>query len=217
MVFLIPQPDIMNALNSRNIKFTGALHVGAHDCEELEAYQTLFGISPINMLWIDALQDKVNQATARGIPNVFYAVITDKDGDTVIFKRTNNDQSSSVLDLGTHAQHHPQVVVTGITNHTTTTIDTFMKQNNKDASLYDFWNFDIQGAEMLALKGAEESIKYAKALYLEVNSEEVYKGCPLISDLDTYLGEHGFERILTTMWDNGSCGWGDALYLRTRQ
>jgi len=214
MVFLISEIDIMNALNSRNIKFTGALHVGAHDCEEFETYQRIFGIPPRHMIWIDGLQDKVNQSSARGIPNVYCAVITDKDGDTVTFKRTNNDQSSSVLDLGTHTKHHPQVVVTGITRHTTTTIDTFMKQNNKDPSRYDFWNFDIQGAEMLALKGAEVSIKHAKALYLEVNTEEVYKGCALIGDLDTYLRERGFERILTKMWDNGSCGWGDALYIR---
>lgn len=215
MVFLISEPDIMNALNSRNIKFTGSLHVGAHDCEELGTYQRLFEILPENMLWIDALQDKVTQSTARGIPNVYYAVISDKDGDTVSFKRTNNDQSSSILSLGTHTQHHPEVVVTGITSHTTTTIDTFMKQNNKDPSKYDFWNFDIQGAEMLALKGAESSIKYVKALYLEVNTEEVYKGCPLIGDIDTYLGERGFERVLTSMW--GNCGWGDALYIRTIQ
>jgi DNA-directed RNA polymerase len=92
-----------------------------------------------------------------------------------------------------------------------------MKLANKNPALYNFWNFDIQGAELLALKGAEESIKYAKALYLEVNTEEVYQGCALVGDLDTYLGERGFERVLTKMWDNGSCGWGDALYVRTRQ
>jgi FkbM family methyltransferase len=214
MVFLISENAIMNVLNSRDIKFTGALHVGAHNCEELEAYQRLFGISPQNMVWIDALKDKVDQASARGIPNVYCAVITDKDGDTITFKRTNNDQSSSVLDLGTHTQHHPWVVVTAETTHETITIDTFMKQSITNPSLYNFWNFDIQGAEMLALKGAEESIKHAHALYLEINTEEVYKGCPLIGDLDTYLGERGFERVLTAMWDNGSCGWGDALYLR---
>ncbi len=211
---LIPVEQIVAALKSRGVTATGVLHVGAHECEELNTYQQVFGIPPRNMLWIDALQDKVDQATARGIPNVYYAVITDKDGDTVTFKRTNNDQSSSVLDLGTHSKHHPYVVVTGQTQHQTITIDTFMKRVNKNASQYNFWNFDIQGAEMLALKGAEESIKHAKALYLEVNSEEVYKGCPLIGDLDTYLGERGFERVLTTMWANGSCGWGDALYIR---
>jgi hypothetical protein len=212
---LIPVAEIVAALNAKGIRLTGVLHVGAHECEEINTYQQVFGVPPRNMIWIDALQDKVNQASARGIPNVFYAVITDKDGDSVSFKRTNNNQSSSVLDLGTHMQHHPQVVVTGITHHITTTIDTFMKRANKDASRYDFWNFDIQGAEMLALKGAEESIKHAKALYLEVNTEEVYKGCPLIGDLDAYLGVRGFERVLTKMWDNGSCGWGDALYIRT--
>ena len=200
----------MEILTSKNIKFSGALHVGAHECEELETYQKLFGIPPRHMVWVDALQDKVDQARARGVPNVYYAVVSDKDGDTISFKRTNNDQSSSILDFGSHSRNHPSVVVTGVTEHVTTTIDTFMKQFS-NPEIYDFWNFDIQGAELLALKGAQESIKHAKALYLEVNIEEVYKGCALMDDLDTYLASRGFERVITYMTQ---AGWGDALYVR---
>lgn len=209
-MFLIPEEKIVEILNSKNIKFSGVLHVGAHECEELDTYQKLFGIPPRHMVWIDALQDKVELARARGIPNVYYAVVSDKDGDTVSFKRTNNDQSSSILDFGTHSHNHPSVVVTGVTQHTTTTIDTFMKQF-PDSKLYDFWNFDIQGAELLAIKGAEESIKHVKAMYLEVNIEEVYKGCALLGELDTYLAARGFERVITYMTH---AGWGDALYVR---
>jgi FkbM family methyltransferase len=209
-MFLIPEEKIMEILTSKNIKFSGALHVGAHECEELETYQKLFGIPPRHMVWVDALQDKVDQARARGVPNVYYAVVSDKDGDTISFKRTNNDQSSSILDFGSHSRNHPSVVVTGVTEHVTTTIDTFMKQFS-NPEIYDFWNFDIQGAELLALKGAQESIKHAKALYLEVNIEEVYKGCALMDDLDTYLASRGFERVITYMTQ---AGWGDALYVR---
>lgn len=209
-MFLIPEDQIIAILTSKNIKFTGSLHVGAHECEELETYQSLFGIPPRHMVWIDAIQDKVDQAATRGIPNVYYAVVSDKDGDTVTFKRTNNDQSSSILDFGTHSRNHPTIVVTGTTQHTTTTIDTFMKQF-ANPEIYDFWNFDIQGAEMLALRGAEESIKHVKAMYLEVNIEEVYKGCALMSELDIYLADRGFERVLTYMTH---AGWGDALYVR---
>jgi FkbM family methyltransferase len=209
-MFLIPEEKIMEVLNSRGIKFSGALHVGAHECEELETYQKLFGIPPRNMVWVDALQDKVDLASSRGVPNVYYAVVSDKDGDTVSFKRTNNGQSSSILDFGTHSRNHPSIVVTGVTQHTTTTIDTFMKRFS-NPEFYDFWNFDIQGAELLALKGAQESIKHVKAMYLEVNIEEVYKGGALMGDIDSFLDTHGFERVITYMTH---AGWGDALYVR---
>jgi FkbM family methyltransferase len=207
---LIKQETVMEALAKAGIMPKGVLHVGAHECEELPFYQRL-GIAKDNMIWIDAIQSKVQQAQARGVPNVFQAVVTDKDNDTVTFKVTNNVQSSSILDFGTHAKHHPHVHFVSESKETTVTLDTFFERQQLDPSRYDFWNFDIQGAEMLALKGATNALKYAKALYLEVNTEEVYKGCAKMEELDTFLGSIGFRRVLT---DITQFGWGDALYVR---
>jgi len=208
---LIPKEKILEYLQHKGITLNGALHIGAHECEEQDVYR-FFGIADKRVVWIDALQDKVDQAVQRGIPNVYQAVISDKDGEIVSFHRTNNDQSSSILEFGTHAKHYPWCVVTGVTHHATTTIDTFMRTKNLDPSNYDFWNFDIQGAELKAIMGGEESLKHVKALYLEVNSEEVYKGCPTIPELDEHLAARGFQRTLTTMVHQG---WGDALYVRS--
>jgi FkbM family methyltransferase len=163
-------------------------------------------------IWIDAVQFKVDEALARGIPNVFKAVISDKDNATVTFHLTNNVQSSSILEFGTHAQHHSWVHFVGHTQETTTTLDTFLKEKGFDPKAYDFWNFDIQGAELMALKGASQALQYAKALYLEVNTEEVYKGCAQLGEIDAFLEERGFTRVLT---DITSHGWGDALYIRS--
>jgi FkbM family methyltransferase len=164
-----------------------------------------FGIPDKRVIWIDALQDKVDQATRRGVPGVYQAVVSDEDGATVEFKRTNNDQSSSILDFGTHATHYSWCVVTGRYEMKTTTIDTFLKTHNLNPANYDFWNFDIQGAELKALKGAENAIRYAKAIYLEVNVEEVYKGCAQMSEIDEYLATKGFKRALTSLVQQG---WG---------
>ena len=164
---------------------------------------------PIRMN-LDAINSKVIEATNRGIPNVYNAVITDKDDTEVTFNVSNNVQSSSVLEFGTHSYEHPQVVYVDKTHHLSITVDTFFERNNLDASKYDFWNFDIQGAELMALKGATKSIKHAKAIYLEVNEKELYKNCGLISDIDTFLAQHNFKRVLTNMTQHG---WGDALYI----
>ena len=207
---LIPKEAIQGVLNEFGIKVEGALHVGAHECEEQDVYR-FFGIPDRRVIWIDALQDKVNEATRRGIPNVYHAVMSDKDDEIIEFKRTNNGQSSSILEFGTHATHYAWCVVTERTTMKTKTVDTFMKENSLNPENYHFWNFDIQGAELKALKGGEESLKHARALYLEVNTEEVYKGCAQLPELDAYLLERGFKR---TLYNVVREGWGDALYVR---
>lgn len=206
---LISFEEINKILLSNNININGSFHIGAHDCEELYFYNNL-GIKKENIIWIDAIPSKVYEAKNRGIPNVYNAVITDKDDEEIIFNISNNIQSSSVLEFGTHSQEHPDVVYVDKIKLNSITIDTFFERNNIDSSKYNFWNFDIQGAELMALKGATQSIKYAKALYLEVNEKELYKNCGLIEEIDIFLSKYNFKRILTHMTHHG-CG--DALYI----
>jgi hypothetical protein len=206
---LINIEEIKKILLLFNINITGCLHVGAHDCEELSHYNEL-GILPENIVWVDAIISKVNDAINRGIPNIYNAVITDKDDEDIVFNISNNVQSSSILEFGTHSYEHPSVIFIDQIKQKSITIDTFFKRNNLDASKFNFWNFDIQGAELLALKGSIQSIKYAQVLYLEVNEKELYKDCALITDIDTFLFKYNFKRILTVMTPHG---WGDAVYV----
>jgi hypothetical protein len=115
-----------------------------------------------------------------------------------------------VLELGTHLQEHPHIYYENQILLKSITIDTFFKRTNMDVSKYNFWNFDIQGAELMALKGARESIPYAKAIYLEVNEKELYKNCGLIHEIDEFLLQYHFKRVLTNITQYG---WGDALYI----
>lgn len=194
----------------KDIKITGVFHIGAHECEELPFYNRL-GISSEEVVWIDAIDSKVEENTRRGIPNVYTAVVSDKDDQEVTFNISNNIQSSSILDFGTHAQEHPWVFYVDRVKMKTTTIDSFFKKNNLSVEKYNFWNLDIQGAELLALKGGTDSLLHAKVLYLEVNERELYKNCGLVQELDEFLVQHSFKRVLTKMTPSG---WGDALYIK---
>ncbi len=205
----IPISQINEILLNNNIHVTGAFHIGAHHCEELPFYNKL-NLSNEYIIWIDAIDIKVIQAKEKGIPNVYNAVITDKDDENIILNISNNVQSSSVLEFGTHLQEHPAIIYVDKIKQKSITIDTFFERNNIDASKYNFWNFDIQGAELMALKGATQSIKYAKVIYLEVNEKELYKDCGLINDVDNFLSQYNFKRVLTSMTPYG---WGDALYI----
>ena len=206
---LISFEQVANILLENNIHVFGSFHIGAHECEELDFYNQL-GLKPEDVVWIDAIPSKVNEEKKKGIPNVYKAVITDKDDEEIIFNVSNNGQSSSVLEFGTHSQEHAWVVYVDKINMNSITIDSFFERNNIDASKYNFWNFDIQGAELMALKGAAQSIKYAKAIYLEVNEKELYKNCGLITEIDAFLLQYNFKRVLTNMTQHG---WGDALYI----
>lgn len=212
---LIPFSSIFKVLKENNIHINGILHIGAHECEEYQHYINE-GIDPLKIIWIDALPEKVQEACIKGIPNVYNAVISDKE-DNILFHITNNDhcvnnrESSSILEFDTHLFEHPQVKLIEKRTMNTIPLTKFFKDNNLDSSLYNFWNIDIQGAELYALKGAGDILKQIDVLYLEVNTKHLYKNCPLLDEIDCFLSEYNFVRVALKMTNHG---WGDALYIR---
>ncbi len=197
---LIHTDKVKHALEGINI--TGVLHIGAHECEDMPFYASL-GVKPDDIIWIDAIPTKVQEALSRGIPNVFNAVITDEDGKDIRFNVSNNVQSE-----------HPDIHYTEQIDAKSQRIDTFLLSHEFESAKYNFWNVDIQGAELMALKGGQKSMAHVRAIYLEVNEKELYVGCALINEIDEFLNEHGFKRVLTEMTQHG---WGDALYVRQTQ
>lgn len=128
------------------INFKGILHVGAHECEELNDYLIHLPIEKI--LWVEALQEKVELCQSRH-PNILIenAIVSDVV-ETVRFNVSNNGQSSSILDLGLLLTYHPQVhYVTHFEGETQLLKNILPKYNIN----YNFLNFDIQGAELKAL------------------------------------------------------------------
>jgi FkbM family methyltransferase len=208
---LINKEVVEAILKKYNITVRGALHIGAHECEELDFYKGI-GLTPTDIVWIDAINSNIFKARQRGIPNVYNAIITDKDDVKVDFNVSNNGASSSILELHTHKISHPDIVYVDKFSEQSITVDSFFKRNELDPTKYNLWNIDIQGAELLALKGGVESLKHVDILYLEVNEKEMYKGCPLVGEIDAFLLSVGFTRVFT---DITSFGWGDAIYIKT--
>jgi FkbM family methyltransferase len=189
----------------------GILHVGAHMCEERAIYNTI-NIGDNDILWIEAIGEivgyvkKINENI-----NIVQAVITDKDDEDVSFMITNNKQSSSILNFGTHTVEHPHVFEIERRNLKSITLNTLFERNNIPHNRYDFINIDIQGAELKALKGAERILPHIKAIYAEVNEKMLYEGAVLLPELDEYLASFNFKRVITNMTRHG---WGDALYIK---
>ena len=205
---LIPHEKVVATLKAKNIFIKGILHIGAHECEELGAYVKA-GVSAGSIDWIEANPELVTRMASRGI-KVHNAAISDVE--TVLpFHITNNGQSSSLLEFGTHAVSYPWCKVVKTLSVKTETLVSVVHRENIPIRERNFWNLDIQGAELNALKSAGDLLQYADAIYTEVNTREVYKGCALLGDLDTFLDQKGFYRDSISMTGEG---WGDALYIR---
>lgn len=202
--------ELSDLVQKHDMKITGVLHVGAHTGEEAVKYHAL---DVHNVWWVEANTDIIPELTAnvaRFGHRVINALVTNVEGELTPFNVTNNVQSSSILELGTHRKSSPDVHYVAKQHHLSRTIDSLISEYGiRDCNL---WNFDIQGAELLALKGAAENLAMADYMYLEVNRGYVYQGNGLIGELDQFLAD--FERTDTEWSGYGLGEWGDALWVR---
>ena len=135
-----------------NLNIQGILHIGAHYCEELKDY--LQSKIPTNkILWIEGNPIIVKRAQKRnkGIFIKSY-LVSDIDDEKVFLNIANHSMSSSILNLGTHKTHHPEVKYIGKKLLKTNRIDTIYKLENIESNFANFLNIDIQGYELKALK-----------------------------------------------------------------
>ena len=180
-------------------------------CEELKVYND-YGLSNDKIIWIEAnptlIKKNLDIDNTRIIKNF---ICCDKDNTKSILNITKNGQSSSILELGTHKIYYPKIKYIKQIEVNNKRIDTMYKTENIPNNFANFLNIDIQGAELLALKGMGNILLNFDYVYLEVNKEYVYEKCALIDEIDTYLNIYKFKRV-ETKWTNAN--WGDALYIK---
>ena len=197
---------------SQKYKFQpeGVLHIGASTGQEAQAYHEL-GVKRV--IWIEAIP-AVYADLCRNIRKypgheAVQACISDKTGESVKFHISSNEsQSSSMLEFGTHSEVHPDVTFVDEIELKTSRVDDL----GLDLECIDFLNIDLQGCELLALRGMGSLLSQFKFAYLEINEKELYKCCPLFGELNSWMRGAGFSFKEKKMC--GGFGWGDAFYMR---
>ena len=199
-------------------KCKGVIHVGAHDGSEFANYERK---SISKVVWIEALPQHfdVLQKTLHGhrTQSAICALITDKDGDYREFHVSNNGGvSSSIYDFKDHKKVWPTVAFSEIVRLCSKTLATALREAGHRPSEFDALVMDVQGAEELVIKGAEDfldSIRYIKA---EAADFELYSGACTLETLTATLRERGFVLRRTDCFESkrgvGSCY--DAVYER---
>lgn len=203
--------EIPNLFSSYSIAPRGVIHAGAHYGLEAGVYAQMgfthglfFEAHP---LVFDALKQRVT--AFPGFEAVGSALGSQEGRATLYTETANNGESSSLLKPKLHLAQYPEIQFNGSVEVSVTTLSEYFKTH--DSFHYNFLNMDVQGYELEVLKGGMAILHNLDAIFAEVNRAEVYEGCAMIEQIDSFLAPFGFIRRETD-WRGDL--WGDAFYVR---
>lgn len=202
--------DLAELIPKHDLKIKGIIHVGAHLAEEAVIYAAA-GIE--NVWWIEANPDVIGKvrAAANRPEQVIQALCLDTVRPNIRFNVTNYDgMSSSIYNWGTHTNFSPDTVIDHVIHLTSTTLDRL--RYNYEIKGCNMLNIDVEGANLEVLWGAKFTLPDIDYIYIEVQTENVYDGAPLLPKVDNWLAMWGYERVELGMVEGQ--GWGDAMYIR---
>lgn len=183
------------------------LHVGAHLAEEAETYRKL-GIG--HRTWVESNPELVatlSENPALQGDSILQACAWEKSGVELSFNINSNSQTSSVFSLGTARERYPEILGKQVIKLNSVALQDVLPSSYEPCLIA----LDIQGAELQALRGMSRLLTQAHIVYSEVHREEIYVGCSQVSEIDAFMAEYGFRRVVTVWTDHN---WGDAIYAK---
>jgi FkbM family methyltransferase len=120
----------------------------------------------------------------------------------------NSGQSSSLLPPSLHTIQYPGIVFNDFEEVQIKTLDSYLENTNNS---YNLMTLDVQGYELEVLKGASKTLNQIDYILCEVNRAELYKGCPMYTEIESYLSNYGFK-CEAINWEGYT--WGDAFYVK---
>ena len=194
LIKLIPQ-----ILGDR--KVLTIFELGARDCNNTEIFHNTYTESKI---YAFECNPNILKSCGKKIRNLKRAkliekAVTDKNGTLYFYpvdqdksEKTNwsdgNPGASSILKISN--KYPDEKLVQYRITVPTIKLSSFIKIEK--IKYIDLLFMDIQGAELLVLKGLEESINKVKIINTEVSFLEMYEKQPLFKDIKKFLNDKGF-------------------------
>lgn len=145
--------------------------------------------------------------------------ISDKRCQLPFHVNKSVDTNSLLKSIKTNQSFDKATENVEIINVESTTLDIYCSENKIDK--IDILKMDIQGAELLALKGAKNLLleNKIKAIFLEISFQPQYSNQALFIEIYNVLNENGFvlSNIFNPYYANNSLAWADGLFLHKSQ
>lgn len=199
---------IKEIFTQRGIKPGGILHVGAAMLEEAQDYKDM-GVETV--IWVEAApEDQTRYERACLFGHVLYdeCALGEENGKAT-FRVASNGHSSSILPFARHSQLYPDIIVTEEIEVPMYRADHLFKHFPPEI---DTLVLDVQGAELMVLKGMGKLLEQIKWIHAEVSLTELYQGQALKPALDQWLKEHGFPR--SEFFEVHISEWGEEIFYR---
>ena len=198
----------------KTIRGKTIVHVGAHYGEEADRYR-FWGAKRV--VWFEAapsifekLQAHLKTISQKGkskLAALFgepaceqiacLGLLGEESGRVASFHQFNNEgASNSIFQLSDKAHDiFAGLQETGdVLQLEMTTLDDELEKRGIAPQSVDILVIDVQGAELMVLRGALKTLKAAKYLECEVSREPIYEGGVLLAELETWLNQYGFYR-----------------------
>ena len=180
-------------------KCKGVLHLGAHRGTEAGVYDWFNK----KVLWIEAdpnlheellvnIRKHYNQSS-------ICALIGNKNKKNIPFYISNNDGACSSIfsfseDVKKGKLWKERKFFTKDTIYLNMCrLDDILELKKIDIKEYDHWIFDIQGAELIALKGAEKSLQNCKSIQLEISKKNYYENGAKWNEIKEFMEKKNFD------------------------
>ena len=198
-------PSVVELLDRYKIACHSVLHIGGHLAEEASLYKKK-GIQKVTFIEGDPETFDEMLSVLEHYPGYLGigAMLSNENSISEFFVASNNGASSSILEPKRHLTQRPDIEFNTIKKVETVTLDSL------NLGVYDLLVLDVQGAELKVIQGGMETIRRAKAIWIEVNAGNMYE-----NDVDsaeiTKLLSTSFVPVYMNMNKNR---WGNALFVR---
>ena len=162
--------------------------------QERDTYRD-FGL---RVLWVEAIDEVFDELVKNiaGHPNqkAFCALLTDQDDAEYQFHIASNEgESSSIYQFGECLDIWPELSYLSNRTLRSRRLDSLFRLEGIQPSDYPALVMDVQGAELLVLKGAGQMLGEFRFIKAEAADFESYVDCAKLDDLHRFLEPLGFK------------------------
>jgi FkbM family methyltransferase len=200
--------DIDFVIKKFNVDIDGILHIGAHECQELETYKQY--VNTEDILWIEAYPPTFEKSVGNPDINIINELVSDEDNIEKRFNIYNNTKLNSLCELVDVNEIKKGFKKVSTHNMKTKTLKTIYSDYNIKPTKYNFLSIDTQGTELSVLTGMGNVIDNFNFIFIEVFELEIYSNNDLFTDIDNYLYSFGFKKMYLRLIN----GFGNAFYIK---